>query len=197
MGYGEEENQPFVNLSYLKDAYFTACYLDPTDTNRGFCIMGPYTSSLQRNDQSLLYKPLSCISHLVSLLHSLVRDTTQIHQGQIGIHGMPLGLYVKKALDYIQAKYSEPITLTELAHDLKINRCYFCTLFKKETNKTFSQYLNEIRIERSKELLPENKLSILDIALAVGFNNQSYYTMTFKKLANQTPLEFRKISLML
>jgi AraC-like DNA-binding protein len=63
---------------------------------------------------------------------------------------------------------------------------------KRETGKTFSQFLNELRIEKSKKLLREETLPVLDIALAVGFNNQSYYSLVFKKLMRQTPLEFRK-----
>ena len=47
---------------------------------------------------------------------------------------------------------------------------------RKRTGKTFSQLVNEIRIEKSKELLTKNNLSILEIALSVGFNNQNYFS---------------------
>lgn len=57
---------------------------------------------------------------------------------------------------------------------------------------TFTEFLNKIRIEKSKELLLEDKYSILDIALMVGFNNQNYYNIMFKKITNQTPLEFKR-----
>ena len=58
---------------------------------------------------------------------------------------------------------------------------------------TFSQFLNNLRIEKSKVLLKNTELSLLDIAVEVGFNNQSYFTMAFKKLnADKTPLEYRR-----
>ena len=57
---------------------------------------------------------------------------------------------------------------------------------------TFSNFLNIIRIEKSKQYLSQNNDSILSIALAVGFNNHNYYTMKFKKLTGLTPLEFRQ-----
>ncbi|MEW8955258.1 helix-turn-helix domain-containing protein, partial [Clostridium sp.] len=103
----------------------------------------------------------------------------------------PYGLYVKKAIAFIDARYSDDITLDDISKYLNINKCYFCTILKKETGKTFSRLMNEIRIEKSKELLSKDDLSILDIALSVGFNNQNYFSSIFKKLTNKTPVEFR------
>ena len=54
--------------------------------------------------------------------------------------------------------------------------------------------MNEVRVEKSKELLREGNLSTLSIALSVGFNNQNYFNMTFKKLTGMTPLQYRKIA---
>jgi YesN/AraC family two-component response regulator len=104
---------------------------------------------------------------------------------------MPYSAYVKKSIDYLNARYHETITLSDIAAHLNISKYYLCSLFKKETGKNLSQYLNEIRIEKSKELLLKENLSVLDIALSVGFNNQNYYNVMFKKFMNYTPLEFR------
>nr|WP_242568136.1 helix-turn-helix transcriptional regulator [Clostridium botulinum] len=68
---------------------------------------------------------------------------------------------------------------------------------KKRNGENFSQLVNEIRIEKSKELLTKNDLSILEIALSVGFNNQNYFSSTFKKFNNKTPIEFRNENLIL
>ena len=87
---------------------------------------------------------------------------------------------------------SKPFTLDDLCRHLNISKCYFCTLFKKETGKTCSEFINDFRIKRSKELLANNQLSILEVALSVGFNNQNYYTMIFKKQTGFTPLQYRK-----
>ena len=66
------------------------------------------------------------------------------------------------------------------------------TLFKKETGLTFTNYVNEIRVEKSKRQLLKDNRSILDIALSVGFTNQNYFAITFKKHTEMTPMEFRK-----
>ncbi|MCL1950529.1 MAG: AraC family transcriptional regulator [Turicibacter sp.] len=94
---------------------------------------------------------------------------------------------------YIRQNYKTPLLLEEVAAHFQLNKCYFCSVLKKELGKTFSQLVNEVRIEKSKELLLENRLSILDIALAVGFNNQNYFNMAFKKLTGMTPLTFRRV----
>lgn len=100
--------------------------------------------------------------------------------------------HVKKAIDYIYENYEKPLTLDYMAKYLGLNKCYFCKLFRLETGKTFSRFLNEVRIKKSKELLLNTNLSILDIALTVGYNNQNYYNMSFKKLTGVTPLKYRQ-----
>ena len=104
-----------------------------------------------------------------------------------------LSLPTRRAIEYMHKSYKQNITLTSIAKHLGLNKCYFCNIFKKETNMTFSQFLNNLRIEKSKVLLKNTELSLLDIAVEVGFNNQSYFTIAFKKLnADKTPLEYRR-----
>ncbi|MDU7963827.1 MAG: helix-turn-helix transcriptional regulator [Clostridium perfringens] len=73
-----------------------------------------------------------------------------------------------------------------------MNKSYFCNLFKSETGQTFINFLNNYRIEKSKNLLKDLDLSLLDIAHKVGFSNQSYYCTVFKKFTNLTPLKYRE-----
>jgi len=101
--------------------------------------------------------------------------------------------YGIRVSEYIRENYKKPLVLEEVSAYFKLNKCYFCSVLKKELGKTFSQLVNEIRIEKSKELLLENRLSILDIALAVGFNNQNYFNMAFKKITGMTPLTYRRL----
>lgn len=99
---------------------------------------------------------------------------------------------VMRAIEYIEKNYTNEISIDKLCKELNINKCYFCSIFKKETGSTFINYLNSYKIEKSKELLKNPNLSLLDIALSVGFNNQSYYSTVFKKITSKTPLEFRE-----
>ncbi|NLW39527.1 MAG: helix-turn-helix transcriptional regulator [Tissierellia bacterium] len=99
--------------------------------------------------------------------------------------------HVIRAIDYIKKNYDKPLSLDGMAKYLGLNKSYFSHLFKKETGKTYSQFVNQIRVEKSKELIVSTNLSLLDIALSVGYNNQNYYNMAFKKITGLTPLRYR------
>ncbi|MBU5484665.1 AraC family transcriptional regulator [Clostridium sp. MSJ-11] len=188
----KKEANSMVTTTYLNDISFTAFNICPKYANRGIFIMGPYASNKtnKTNKMDILYKPSTCIPHLISLLRNISADSIYIKKKH-HINNAQYNLYVKKSIDYIHNKYSESITLIDISNYLNINRCYFCSIFKKETGKSFSQFLNEVRIEKSKDLLVKGDLSILDVSLSVGFNNQNYYNTVFKKLINMTPLEYR------
>ncbi len=133
---------------------------------------------------------------MISLLRNIALDSRYIKE-KVLTRKMPNSLHIRKAMDLLDANYSDDISLDDISRHLKINKSYFCSILKKETGKTFSQLVNEIRIEKSKELLTKNDLSILEIALSVGFNNQNYFSSTFKKFNNKTPIEFRNENLIL
>ena len=102
---------------------------------------------------------------------------------------------IKKSIQYINENFTDHITLEDTANYVHLNSSYFSTLFKKETGKSFSDYVNKVRIEESKRLLTDTNYSILDIAVAVGFENQSYYSKVFKKLTGLTPKQYKNRSL--
>lgn len=105
-----------------------------------------------------------------------------------------VGLYGQRVYHYVEQNFDRQLKLEDVASYFHLNKCYFCSVLKKELGKTFSQIVNEVRVKKSKELLREGNLSTLSIALSVGFNNQNYFNMTFKKLTGMTPLQYRKIA---
>lgn len=98
---------------------------------------------------------------------------------------------ISQAVHHINSNYMNRLTLKKLADYLHINESYLSKLFKKEMNTSYSDYLNSIRIKRSKELLKNSNMSIIDIALYVGYDNQSYFTKVFKKVTDSTPKKYR------
>ena len=99
--------------------------------------------------------------------------------------------YVRKALRYIADHYSEHLTVTQVAAYVQLSSGYFSTLFSQVVGVSFREYLCNIRIEASKQLLLSTDYSLADIAVAVGFPDQSYYCKTFKKITGLTPGKFR------
>jgi AraC-like DNA-binding protein len=185
-----QDNDREILLSYPRDISFIAVRICSRSISKGIHIIGPF-SVVPNNAMRLPHKPACCLPHLVTLLKNIAADSPFIRQKK-AMAEQPCSLYVKKALDIMNSGYNEEITLCSIAKQLNINKCYFAAIFKKETGKTFTQALNELRIERSKPMLTDGKSSILEVALSVGYNNQNYYNMTFKKLTGKTPLEYRR-----
>ncbi|KZL89491.1 AraC family transcriptional regulator [Clostridium magnum] len=99
---------------------------------------------------------------------------------------------IKKCIAYINEHYKENITLDTIANMVHLNASYFSSVFKKEMGASFSSYLNKIRIEQSKLLLKNTDYSILNIALEIGFEDQSYFSKVFKSLTNMTPKQYKQ-----
>lgn len=100
-------------------------------------------------------------------------------------------IYIRKSIDYIHDNLGEDLTLDAVSSHVGLSKCYFCTKFKTETNMSFTDYLTYTRIEKSKYLLSNSNRAILDIAILIGFNSQSYFTHQFKKHTGFSPKEFR------
>lgn len=98
---------------------------------------------------------------------------------------------IKKASRYVHNHLSEPVRLQEVAEYVGLSPNYFSSLFKKEMNLAFADYVNHTRIKESQYLLQTTNHSILDIAISVGFNNQNYFTTIFKKTTGITPKQYR------
>jgi AraC family transcriptional regulator len=98
---------------------------------------------------------------------------------------------VQQAIDYIHTYLDRDLTLVEIAEVLHISPTYFASLFKRATGTSPHQYVIQQRVERAKEMLSKTDLAIADIALQVGFSNQSHLTRQFKRLTGVTPKQIR------
>ncbi len=99
---------------------------------------------------------------------------------------------IRNALDYIHQNYDKKIALAGAAEILHINPSYLSMLFKQEVGLAFTDYVNNFRIVKSRDLLSRTNLSLGEIAAMTGFEDQSYFSKTFKKFTASTPMEFRK-----
>lgn len=98
---------------------------------------------------------------------------------------------IKKAVAYISKNYATSITLDDVAAEVHLNPAYFSTIFKQSCGSSFKEYLNMVRIEESKRLLANTEYSVIDIAVATGFEDQSYFSKVFKRYTGLTPKQYR------
>ena len=96
--------------------------------------------------------------------------------------------------DYLDTHFTENITLDILSKESKMNKYYLVHSFTKHFGCSPISYLNEKRIEESKNLLETTDHSIASIASMIGFSSQSYFSQSFKKNTFMTPNEYRRAS---
>ena len=97
-----------------------------------------------------------------------------------------------KIIEYISENYYQDISLEKIADIASMTVPAFCRYFKRQTNKTFVQFLNEYRIGKGCVLLVDNKLTISQIWVELGFNSSTNFNRAFRNLYHCTPKEYRK-----
>lgn len=100
-------------------------------------------------------------------------------------------IYVKRALDYIQNNLHFPISVEELAKLLRLDRKYFCAIFKEETGVTPMQYIISHKVSRASELLLDSSFSVGEIARSVGYEDLFTFSRMFKGQTGLSPSQFR------
>jgi len=101
---------------------------------------------------------------------------------------------LKGAYDFVEAHYQEPLTVEQIAREVCLSPSRFSHIMKSEMGVTLGNCISKVRIEKAKSLLRETEMSISQVALEVGFPDQSYFTKVFKKIENRTPKAYRENS---
>jgi AraC family transcriptional regulator len=104
--------------------------------------------------------------------------------------GLP-GYRLKRVLDHIGDNLAEDLSLSQLAAVAGMSPHYFAELFKMSTGYAPHKYVLLQRIERAKQELRDGRHSVLEVALAVGFQNPSHFARMFRKLARTSPSRFQ------
>lgn len=120
-------------------------------------------------------------------LHLLRHYSVHPSAAELPIHnGLPKHK-LQQAIDYIHSALDQELSLSELAAIVQMSPFHFAHLFKQSTGLAPHQFVIRCRVERAKELLLHSRLSIAQIAIEVGFSNQSHLTRHFKRIVGVTP----------
>jgi AraC-like DNA-binding protein len=93
--------------------------------------------------------------------------------------------------EYIHANFNESPDVNTIASKVHLSTAAFCRYFKKQTNMTFTDFVNQYRISQAKTYLLNGK-NITETAYAVGFSSISHFSQLFKEITGENPSEFRK-----
>lgn len=171
---------------YYNDTVFSIIRLYTKCRIPLYFVLGPININIHKKS-NLTTKCEGCIDYLIELIFFISKD--KLIKSTSTSWYSP---FILNAINHIYNNYEESISVDNMCCSMNINKSYFCSKFKNETGTTFINFLNRYRIEKSKELLETTELSLFNIAISVGFQNQSYFCKTFKSFVNETPLEYRK-----
>lgn len=136
-----------------------------------------------------LYTESLATQFAIHLLRNYCTFAPQLKQYRGGLSSRQL----KAVISYINTHLESSISLKDLARVSQINsHHYFCHLFKQSTGIPPYQYVIEQRIKRAKQLLKQDKLPLLEIALECGFSDQSAFNRTFRRCVGSTPRDYRR-----
>jgi AraC-like DNA-binding protein len=99
---------------------------------------------------------------------------------------------LRRAERYIWSHYTEKVKLADIAAASGLSAPYFSTIFKEERGENLSVYLNRLRVEKAMHLLIESSLPLNEIAVSCGFEDQSWFSKTFKQFTGMSPGKYRE-----
>ncbi|MBX3239159.1 MAG: helix-turn-helix domain-containing protein [Chitinophagaceae bacterium] len=130
------------------------------------------------------------IMNLISVSEekSFIADT----MGEINHSYSPYSDKLTDVVNFINDNLHEPISLRQAADIACMTETSFCRFFKRRTKKSFSQYLNALRINRACEILRQTNKAITDVACICGFNSVSHFSRVFKEHTGVNPFHYRR-----
>ncbi len=100
-------------------------------------------------------------------------------------------LRLKVVYKFIEENYQRAVSIEEISHLTHLSKAAFCRYFKKMTRLTFTEFLNQYRIEQAKRLLKSDK-NVTETCFECGFESLSYFNRIFKKVVGKNPIQFKK-----
>ncbi len=146
----------------------------------------------------------SCTKYFASIsaantqaaLHSAIHDMTRsISSALLERQYYNSNRLISIATDYIRENMNDcTLSLEQVSEYIGFSSTYFCRLFHREVGQSFSEYLNAVRIDYSKQLLRNPRLKISEISSMAGYNTPTHFNYVFKRLVGMTPSEFKHLN---
>ncbi|MDX2302995.1 MAG: AraC family transcriptional regulator [Microscillaceae bacterium] len=185
--FSEELMQHFLPLAESKNV---ATLLEKAQ--QGLCFEAP-ESIIQTMHELLTRNGLKKMLCLLDLLDDLAQLAyTPITQEPQTVFSPKTESRINTVCQYIQKNFAQNMDLKQVASLVHLSESAFCKFFKKATQKTFSEYLNFIRIQAVCKALDNTDKTIAEIAYQNGFENIAYFNRVFKHIKDMTPKAYRQ-----
>lgn len=153
----------------------------------------PNKKLLQQIDQMPDQKGLDGIAGLLTILQQLsnTRSKPMASAAYVPVKGNRQEKRINRVCGYVQQHFQQEISLPQMAELVHLSVSAFCKFFKRAMGKTFSDYVNEVRLVHACRLLTETDWPISRIAADSGFASMTYFNRVFKKKQNTVPGAYR------
>ncbi|NBD26846.1 helix-turn-helix transcriptional regulator [Paenibacillus glycinis] len=174
-------------VSLAEEAEFIRCF----STVRAYALKPETAAPLfaLRPESSLLSLQTAFAGWLTGLFEDW-RAAASAAPLQAHDHG---DIVVRQTLLFLKAYYANEVRVQDIANALHVSYRTLARLFRSQTGLTVVEKLNDIRVQQAKKLLIETDMPMKQIALAVGFKNEFYFSNLFRQVAMATPSEFRAL----
>lgn len=190
-------NRNFAGADFFKMPELTSIRELLEVAKRGILFKGKINyAAAEKMEQMLTANSFDRFIQLVQLLKLLANESSReilSSPGFVDSFRREENRRLDKIYDFIMNNFKEEITLKEVSDLAGMNTSSFCRYFRKTTDKTFSQYLSEVRIGFACRLLMEHKYNVSETCYACGFNNISNFNRQFKNIVKMSPSEYVRL----
>lgn len=102
--------------------------------------------------------------------------------------------HISRIIHLVEDRLTEKLTLQDISREIGLTKEYISHIFKKEMNKTLTDYINERKMLLAKELIYAESMRLTDLSAYLGYENYSYFSTLFKRYFQVTPIQFKKES---
>lgn len=178
--------QHFFNTLWKGQLHHQAFNMSDRQTALDYILKSFSHSAIYEQNQALVEKRQLFFAILLSEIyeHEKTGDQTISHKRKQH--------HSEAIMQWIEEHYMDPFQLEKLAKDLHLSKSYVSRVFRQETGSSVSEYLTARRIEEACRILETTDLPIEVVGMQVGLPNASYFSQLFKKVTNQSPLQYRK-----
>ncbi len=170
-------------------------HLSDNFTDEPFCVSvrnpSLFLELFKGADRYFTQKQIGCTAKCKAYLYDIIYALQ--HEYSLGYISGDKKTVISKAVDLIHETYTDNTpTVAQLASLCGMTPEYFRRLFEKTTGTSPLKYINELRIERAKELLSSGMYSVTEVAEMSGFSDTGYFSRSFRRMAGVSPTEYRK-----
>lgn len=180
------QNQRSSNIENIKNIYFNLLLI-VIEAARERGLIG----SAEENENSYIWQDIDRFRFLSELSEYLENNVIAIltHMRKENSENKKICEINKYIRENV---FDQDLSVQAVAHHFFLNHQYLCSFYKKATGYTLNDFMTEVRIEKSKELLKDSRKRVVDVASAVGFGDPNYFSSLFKKYTGLTPSEYRE-----